>query len=347
MWSDRPTILLTSYNFKEFLLASIASALAQMIPCRIVFSDDASSDGSFEFAQTVFANYRHTDYEIVLRRNTKNIGGGEHVRLLSLLFPASLQFQFDGDDISMPNRVERQCKYFEENPKLMAQCSSFVGIDQSGALCEAHTYPLEPYSAMNLGSGEPFVVGGMSLAWRHVIISKFPQASDPAPSALDVVSAFRAALLGTFQFFPDHLIQYRIRTTSMSREHNSNDGSETSVRHGAHIFLKVYRGLFSYMQKDLLHAVEQNWVTKTDQDRIQRLVLAPFQRKERISTLLIENRNQTLFFTALAYLPHKDCRALAANAALIAISPTLHKWCKQLSFACRKTVGISMTQLGI
>jgi cellulose synthase/poly-beta-1,6-N-acetylglucosamine synthase-like glycosyltransferase len=49
--ASRVTILVTSHNQREYLAESVASALAQTVPCEVIVVDDGSTDGSAELAE--------------------------------------------------------------------------------------------------------------------------------------------------------------------------------------------------------------------------------------------------------------------------------------------------------
>lgn len=69
------TIVITTYNRLSLLRRSIASALAQTVPCEIVVADDCSSDGTEAYLCNLQEELRAKgDNRLVYHRNSHNMG---------------------------------------------------------------------------------------------------------------------------------------------------------------------------------------------------------------------------------------------------------------------------------
>src|SRR4051794_34557301 len=104
---ERPavTFFVMTYNQSRFVREAVQGALAQTYqPLEILFSDDCSTDGTFEIIQETVKNYSgpHT---IVLNRNERNLGVSEHLNKIVALANGELIIAADGDDVSNPHRT--------------------------------------------------------------------------------------------------------------------------------------------------------------------------------------------------------------------------------------------------
>ncbi|MFB2836009.1 glycosyltransferase family 2 protein [Floridanema evergladense] len=69
------TIVITTYNRLSLLRRSIASALAQSVPCEVVVADDCSSDGTEAYICNLQEElYAQGDYRLIYHRNSHNMG---------------------------------------------------------------------------------------------------------------------------------------------------------------------------------------------------------------------------------------------------------------------------------
>lgn len=106
---DRPivTFALFAYNQERYIREAVEGALSQTYePLEIILSDDCSSDRTFEIIQEMAAAYdgRHT---LVVRQNEWNFGTAQHVQAAANIMSGALMVVAAGDDISLPQRVEK------------------------------------------------------------------------------------------------------------------------------------------------------------------------------------------------------------------------------------------------
>jgi glycosyltransferase involved in cell wall biosynthesis len=98
--------LLLSFNQRATVQAAVQSCLAQQgEPLEIVFSDDASTDGTHEVLQVMAAAYTG-HHRVRVRRNPTNLGIGEHYNRAIADCGGALLVTAAGDDISLPHRVQ-------------------------------------------------------------------------------------------------------------------------------------------------------------------------------------------------------------------------------------------------
>ena len=105
------TIAMMTYNQEKYVRDSVRGMLSQTYePLEIIISDDCSTDATWDIVNDEVSKYKriggaHTN--IILNRNEKNLGIALHSQKVSTLRHGVITVGNGGDDISLPNRVER------------------------------------------------------------------------------------------------------------------------------------------------------------------------------------------------------------------------------------------------
>jgi len=127
----RVSIILTSYNGKRYLIEALESVMAQSLrPYEIIIADDGSTDGSQDvirgyvdrYPAWIKAIYQPHNVGIPRNRNAAlQIVKGDYVGIL------------DGDDLFLPNKLERQYHALCALPGARAVYSNFRRFSPDGA----------------------------------------------------------------------------------------------------------------------------------------------------------------------------------------------------------------------
>jgi glycosyltransferase involved in cell wall biosynthesis len=205
------TFALFAYNQERFIAEAVRGALSQTYsPLEIIISDDCSDDRTFEIIREQVAEYSGP-HEIRLNRNERNLGFGAHINRVMEMAKGALIVVAAGDDVSLPNRVERlYSAYKSSSGKAMSVFSNGIIIDEFGnheALC---TQPIDArylsldYLAKHMGGAI-----GCTHAWDRRVFDLFGP-MDAEVIHEDVVISFRSALLGKIEFINEVLVLYRV-----------------------------------------------------------------------------------------------------------------------------------------
>lgn len=120
--------LVPAYNPGAFLEESVRSLLNQTRPPdRIVIIDDACTDGSIRLVEPLVAAGL-----VELIRNVSNRGKAESLNDAFVNVMADYFVIQDADDISLPQRIERQLSFMEERPELGCSSSFIDYISSTG-----------------------------------------------------------------------------------------------------------------------------------------------------------------------------------------------------------------------
>jgi len=131
------SVIMPVYNSGQFLEESIESILNQTFTnFEFIIIDDKSNDNSKE----IISNYMIKDNRIILIENEDNLGvAAARNRGLEIARGKYIALM-DSDDISLPNRLEKEYLFLENNPEFFLVGSSGIRIDEKGNKLENINY---------------------------------------------------------------------------------------------------------------------------------------------------------------------------------------------------------------
>lgn len=107
------SVVMSVYNEENYLQEAIDSILKQTVQdFELIVVDDCSTDRTREILQ------EYQDPRIHVVRNEENRGLTANLNLAVSLAKGQYIARMDGDDLSHPNRFERQLRYLKEHPEL-------------------------------------------------------------------------------------------------------------------------------------------------------------------------------------------------------------------------------------
>lgn len=210
----KASLLLLTYNQEAIVEEAALACLNQDYePLEIIFSDDASTDGTFAILEKIGQSYEGP-HKIIVRRNDKNAGIGPHYNAAIAASTGDIIITAAGDDISEPFRVARLIEAWEaagRAPDLLS--SHFSIIDSSGRKWgTVKTDDLGRASLSSWSKGLPLTVGATHAFTRRVFDEYGPFGADVWYE--DPVILLRALMSGGAMTVPEPLVQYRVGGTS-------------------------------------------------------------------------------------------------------------------------------------
>lgn len=209
------TLLLLTYNQETMVRAAALACLAQEGgPYEIIFSDDASTDGTYAVLREVAAAYRGP-HQVVVRRSVENVGIGEHYNQLIELARGELLVTAAGDDLSVPTRVAELAAAWEATGRQADLVSShLVDFDHDGHLHDViHVDDLAQWRSIDdWVEKRPYIVGA-----AHAFTKRMMKHFGPMHTGIayeDQIMTFRALMLGGGVIVDKPLVHYRRGGTS-------------------------------------------------------------------------------------------------------------------------------------
>lgn len=214
-----------AYNQESLVRHSAAACLNQVCePLDIVFSDDASTDGTYEVLLEVAREYSGP-HNVIVRRNERNLGIGEHLNVLIANHPGDLYIASAGDDISMANRAQTLIGAWDEVGRKVDLISSYcTQMSYAGEVGhEVRTDDLAGLTPLDWMTKRPYIVGATHAFTRRLHLHYGPFSKDVIGE--DQVMVFRALALGGALTVNQSLVLYRDggfsrRPNSVSVEEN-------------------------------------------------------------------------------------------------------------------------------
>lgn len=206
--------LIPSFNSGTFLRGSVLSLLQQTkIPDRIIVIDDASTDESIN---TIIDLEKSGKIEI--HKNPINLGKAESLNHAFNNINADYFILQDADDISLPQRIDKQVAFMESDKNLGCSCSFIQYINKQGSSIGKGMLDLNSEDKLKdyLAGDEPFGLLCPSAIIRSTVVKdsnlQFRGRFWPAD---DIDLWNRIAEAGWLVLAqPEVLVQYRIHGNS-------------------------------------------------------------------------------------------------------------------------------------
>lgn len=134
----RISILMGIYNCEKYLCESIESIISQTYDnWELIMCDDGSKDNTLKIAKKYEKRYPK---KIHVLKNKKNMG--LNFTLNKCLEKATGYYiaRQDGDDISLPDRFQKEVEFLEKNPEFSLVSSNMIFFDENGDWGKSHIY---------------------------------------------------------------------------------------------------------------------------------------------------------------------------------------------------------------
>lgn len=129
------SVLMGIYNCEDTLAESIESILNQTHSnLELIMCDDGSTDNTYEIA----SEYAKKDSRIILLKNEKNLTLGPTLNNCLAVAKGKYCARMDGDDLSTPDRFEKQVAFLETHPEfdVVGSFMQIYGTDKLRVVCE-------------------------------------------------------------------------------------------------------------------------------------------------------------------------------------------------------------------
>lgn len=262
---ERPlvTFALFTYNQEEFVQEAVDAALAQTYePLEIIFSDDCSSDRTYEILQESVRSYTGS-HSVSVRQTPHNLGTLLHVASVAQVAKGIYFILGAGDDISKPERCETLVGQlmstgawgaFSKFDKIDSG-GNVISFNQESLALKSSSYRLRDFFFRE--EGDVQIIHGATSAYDKRIFQYLDLTSDDYVLSEDGVLSVLLNLLGKKIIeIDDSLVLYRASDKSLT---NSNSrkltfkeikGAESSIERLARsqenrckLFLRLYKSL--------------------------------------------------------------------------------------------------------
>jgi glycosyltransferase involved in cell wall biosynthesis len=207
------SVVMPVYNTERYLAAALKSVLAQSFEdFEFIILDDGSTDSSVHIVQEFAENddrirffpLEHRGYVSLLRRGLNHCRGEFVARM-------------DSDDISMPDRFEKQVEYLRANADCVAIGSQIVIIDPYGSRVEKPQHKAcHEEIEKELLNGVGWAMVHPAVMMRRDALVKVGGYREDLMVSEDLDLFLRLAEVGKVANLPDVLLQYRQHLQSVN-----------------------------------------------------------------------------------------------------------------------------------
>ncbi|MBN1886764.1 MAG: glycosyltransferase [Thermoflexales bacterium] len=132
------SVLMSVYNGERYLREAVESILGQTLAnFEFIIIDDGSTDDTWN----ILAEYAFRDRRVVLIRNEGNIGLTHSLNKGLQLARGEYVARLDADDVSLPERLDRQVHYLDLHPHVGVLGTWLSRIDASGNVIDTLALP--------------------------------------------------------------------------------------------------------------------------------------------------------------------------------------------------------------
>lgn len=125
------SVVMSVYNGEKYLRDSVESILNQTLEdFEFIIVDDGSADSSFK----IMEEYARSDKRIVAIKNPSNLGLPKSLNIALKNTKGDFIARMDADDISLPERLEKQVRFLKENPSYGLVGTAYIEIDGNGKI---------------------------------------------------------------------------------------------------------------------------------------------------------------------------------------------------------------------
>jgi len=216
------SVITTVYNAAEYLKESLDSLFGQTFQdFEVIFVNDGSTDESKEILLRYFQ-----DHDNVLFFENENNEGIPVSRNRALLAARGDYIAIhDGDDISLPDRFEKEIGYLDNHPEIDFLGSHAYKINYAGVLLGHMSYPPQTtesaFSMIKKYKLNP-IIDPSCMFRKETVLKLGGYSMDPrVRTALDFHLWCRLLLAGSKLYnFQEPLIKYRINPQGVTRTEN-------------------------------------------------------------------------------------------------------------------------------
>ena len=210
--TPRVSVIMPVRNCRPFVMDAVNSILNQhFADFEFLIVDDGSTDGTYELLFDEVADAR-----VHIFRGQENLGLPARLNQLIEMSRGEFIARMDGDDISYPDRLERQLAYLQTNVEVTLVACSMAVIDAHNQLIGMNRFRGEDHATITATPWRGFHMNHATWVAPRAFFDRWAYDPDAAPSEDDEL-LLRAYRSERFACLPDVLYAYRVDGLSVGR----------------------------------------------------------------------------------------------------------------------------------
>lgn len=238
------SVIMPVYNCEQYVGEAIESILNQTFPdFELLIIDDASSDSTV----SIIKNY--SDSRLKLIEKPKNSGYTNSLNYGLSIARGEYIARMDGDDISLPERFEKQIAFLNENREI-ALCGSLFTIIGTKTIVHVP----ENHSEIRLTLLSHCCFGHPTIMMRKEILDQFSFHYDTSREPAEDYDLWsKLSVVTKLHNIQEVLVDYRVHDAQVSQKKNNQQ-----IRNSSEIKLQLLNNLefnSSAEEQNLLHKI--------------------------------------------------------------------------------------------
>lgn len=149
---EKISVIMGIYNCEKYLKESIESIICQTYSnWELIMCDDGSVDQTYQIAKEYESKYKD---KIIVLKNEKNMGLNYTLNRCIEKATGEYLARQDGDDISVPERFEKQIDFLRKNSQYSVVSSNVIYFDETGKWGKSDT--VEKPEKIDFAKKSPF-----------------------------------------------------------------------------------------------------------------------------------------------------------------------------------------------
>lgn len=233
------SVIMGVKNGERFLRESVESILVQTFnDFEFIIVDDGSTDATSE----ILKEYVARDPRVKIITNVQNLGLTKSLNIGVRAARGEYIARMDADDISLPERFEKQVKFLDEHPDHALVGSWAEVIDEKGNKIGKFEYPTEDAELKKiLIKINPFIHA--SIMMRRNALGQIGLYDEAWRYGQDYELYFRLASVAKIANLPEFLLKHRVDADSITRK-NNKEQAKLALRARLHA---IKRGQYSWL----------------------------------------------------------------------------------------------------
>lgn len=276
------SVLMPVYNGEKFLKEAIESILNQTFSnFEFIIIDDCSTDRSAEIILS------YADNRIKYFKNEKNAGITSTLNRGIELAAATYIARMDADDISHPERLQKQYGYLEANKNCALVSSRANVVNEKKEIIYTDTTPSEFYYFKLVFTSPFFHSSVMYLKDRVIEAGKYSEAY-----AEDFELFWQLSRRYLFYNIPEVLLDYRVSDTSLFHGSKKREYAD-AVHEQCLRNIRYYAGADFQLRDSFLKCYQFEYESLLKENNVAAILLC-INKLEMIATAMMEKPNPNL-----------------------------------------------------
>lgn len=226
IYKTKVSVVMTVYNAEKYLSLSIESILNQTFTnFEFIIINDCSVDGSSQ----IITNYSNLDKRIKIINNKTNLGVSKSCNNAIKMAAGEYIARMDSDDIALPNRLQTQVDFLDNNSDVIAVGSNADVIDMNGNYVYTTSQP-ETYNEILLSLKKRATMINPTTIFRKESFLEVGGYYEPIKHYFeDFMLWAQLSKIGKIVNIKDSLLQYRIVMNSISSKQVSKKYQQLEI----------------------------------------------------------------------------------------------------------------------